>query len=190
MSEQEKELWIEGAVRASSYTRGTEGKQFLGAVIECADGKIWLIDYSEQSPFHAFADRQVLVSGEPYDPEGQALIGWYGREVGHFRVSTLRLIEITPDTQLVGIGTRHELSGRFERGASDRLESTLSFVTEKGDSFLVFNDPVGMTVGRSVEVLAYPVQPSPSISRSSEEYLWIICPYSMADLWAWRERHS
>jgi hypothetical protein len=97
---------------------------------------------------------------------------------------------VTPDAQLVEVEARQELSGRFERVASDTLESTLYFVTEKGDKFLVFNDSAGMTVGRRVEVSAYPVQPSPSIPRYSEEYLWIICPCSMADLWAWRERHS
>lgn len=139
MSEQEKELRIEGVVRASNYKRGAEGKQFLGAVIECADGMAWLVDYFEQSPFHAFAGRQVLVTGEPYRPKGQQMIGWRGRsgdKLGHFRVSTMRLVEVTPDAQLVQVEAMQKLSGRFERRASDTLESTLSFVTEKGDNFL------------------------------------------------------
>ena len=68
MSEQEKELRFEGIVRACRYIPGGQGKQFLGAIIECGAGKEWVIDYDEQSPFHAFADRQVVVSGEPYEP--------------------------------------------------------------------------------------------------------------------------
>ena len=193
MSEQEKEIRMEGIVRAQSYKRGAEGKQFLGAVLECADGKAWVIDYSEQSPFHPFADRQVLVSGEPYHPKGQTLMGWRGKtgdKFGHFSVSTMRLVEVTPDAPLLEVEAGQELSGRFERQASGTPEPTLSFVTEKGDNFLVFNDPVGVTFGCSVEVSAYPVQPSPSIPRSTEKYLWVICPCSMADLWEWRERHG
>ncbi len=92
MSEQdETEVRLEGIVHASDYEPGGQGKQFLGAIIECADGKEWVIDYDEQSPFHAFADRHVVVSGRPYTPEGQCIGG--GQIVGHFRVSTLRLVE-------------------------------------------------------------------------------------------------
>ena len=74
MGGQGKEVRFEGRVHASSYVRGTQGKQFLGATIESSDGRKWVIDYDEQSPFHAFADCQVLVSGEPYEREGQKLV--------------------------------------------------------------------------------------------------------------------
>src|SRR5450432_1341217 len=175
MSQQENLLRIEGVVRASSYARDAPGKQFLGAIIEGSDGNDWVIDYDEQSPFHAFADRQVLVSGEPYEPNGQKLIGRWGKlGIGHLQVATMRLVEVTPDAQLVEVGARHKLSGRFERGTSDTRESSLSLVTEKGDTFLVSNDPAGAAIGRSVEVWAYPVQPSPSIPRPPGQYLWII----------------
>src|SRR5471030_384138 len=94
MSQQENELRIEGVVRASSYARYAPGKQFLGAIIEGSDGNDWVIDYDEQSPFHAFADRQVLVSGEPYEPTGQMLIGRRGKPgIGHLHVATMRLVE-------------------------------------------------------------------------------------------------
>jgi len=88
MSERENELRIEGVVRASGYTREAPGKQFLGAIIECSAGTDWVIDYDEQSPFHAFADRRVLVSGEPCEPQGQHLGG-----IRYFRVSTMRLLD-------------------------------------------------------------------------------------------------
>lgn len=180
---------MEGIVHASRYDPSDQGKQFLGAAIECSDGEVWVIDYDEQSPFHAFAGRRVLVSGEPYKPgPGQYLFRWQGKALGHFRVSTMRLVEVAPDAKLVEVGAGQPLCGRFEGGASDVGESALSFVTEKGDAFLVANDPAGATVGRSVEVWAYPVQPS--IPRLPEKYLWIICPRSAADDWAWRRRHS
>ena len=177
---------LEGIVRASRYDPGGRGKQFLGAAVECSDGKVWVIDYDEQSPFHALADCHVVVSGRPYTPEGQRIGG--DQIVGHLRVSTMRLVEVTPDGELVDVGPRHRLSGRLERVTSDTGELTFSFVTEKGDVFLVANDPAGATIGQNVEVWAYPVKPSPSIRRSPGQYLWITCPYSAADLWEWRRR--
>ena len=81
MSEQKNDRWIEGVVRAKSYAHGAEGKQFLGAAIECPDGTAWIIDYSELSPFHALADHYVMASGELYVPTGQRLIGWRADQV-------------------------------------------------------------------------------------------------------------
>jgi len=187
------EVRLEGIVHACRYDPGAEGKQFLGAAIESiesSDGRVWVIDYDEQSPFHAFDGRQVVVSGEPYKPDGQLLAGWSGKQPGHFRVSTLRLAEVAPDAELVEVGPGRYLHGRLERGTSDTTESMLSFVTEKGDVFLVANDPAGAVVGRSVEVWAYAVQPAPSVQTSPGQSLWIICPCSAADIWAWRGRHS
>jgi hypothetical protein len=96
MNEQQKEIQLEGIVRASRRDPDGQGKQFLGAAIECSDGTVWVLTYQEDSPFHTFADRRVMVSGEPYKPTGQHLIGWQGaRKVGHFRVANIRLAEGT-----------------------------------------------------------------------------------------------
>jgi hypothetical protein len=191
MSEQEKEVRLEGVVHASRYDPGAQGKQFLGVAIECSDGKVWVIDYEEQSPFHAFAGRHVVVSGKPYSPEGQHLIGWGGgKKLGHFRVSTMRLVEVTRDAEFVEVGAGQRLCGRFQLATRETGDSRLSFVTEEGNAFVVANDPAGATVGTSLEVWAYPVQPSLSIPTPSEQYLWIISPYSAKDLWEWRKRHS
>jgi hypothetical protein len=184
MSEQDKKLRFEGIVRASGYDASGQGKQFLGATIECSDGKERVIDYDEQSPFHAFADRQVVVFGEAYKPDGQCICS----TGGHFRVSAMRLVDVTPDAAILEVGAGQPFSGRFKRGTSNGGEPTLSFVTEKGDTFQVANDPAGVTAGRNMQVWAYPVELSPSSPRPSGQYLWIICPYSTADLWAWRER--
>jgi hypothetical protein len=94
MSDQESEVQLEGTVHASGFAPVGLGKQFLGAAIECSDGAVWVITYGERSPFHAFAGRRVVVSGQPYQPGGQYLIGWPGaKSLGHFRVSTIRLAD-------------------------------------------------------------------------------------------------
>jgi len=191
MSDQGKKIRLEGIVRASRYDPIDQGKQFLGATIECSDATVWVIDYEEQSPFHVFTDRQVVATGEPYEPEGQYLIDWgEGKTLGHFRVSSMRPVEVASDAELLEVGAGYGLRGRFERSAGYPGESVLSFVTDSGDVFVAANDPAGVSVGPSVEVWAYPVQSSPSIQRPQGRCLWIICPYSAADLWAWRRRRS
>src|SRR5262245_48640888 len=189
-SEGAMDIQLEGIVHASRYDANAPGKQFLGAAIECSDGKVWVIDYAEESPFHAFAGRQVLVAGEPFTPGPgtQHLVSWGDKPVGHFEVSTMRLAKVTPDAELVEVGPRHYLVGRLERCTSDTGGSTLSFVTEMGDVFHITNDPAGANVGRTVEVCAHRVEPSPSNETPRGQYLWIMCPCSMKDIWEWRAR--
>jgi hypothetical protein len=192
MSDREKKVRLEGTVHAYHYDRNAGGKDFLGAFLECSDGAVWLIDYEEQSPFHAFSGRRVVVAGEPYTPgKGQRLFGWRGgKTTGHFRVSTMRSVEATADLEVVEVGEGFALPGRFERDTSDTGESMLRFVTQNGDVFAVANDPAGASVDRDVEVWAYLVQPSPLLQKSTWQSLWIICPYSMSDLWEWRGRRE
>ncbi len=198
MREQTKEIRLEGIIRAERYDPSAEGKQFLGAILKGSDGMEWVIDYEEQSPFHALAGHRVVISGEPYKPAGQQqhlIRSGRGEKLGHFRVSRMQLVEVAVHADLEEVGPGQHLRGRFEHstshlGSDDARDSTLSFVTEEGDAFLVANDPAGMIIGPSVEVLAYAVRPSPSIPGPQEQHLWIICPYSAADLWKWRERHS
>jgi hypothetical protein len=194
--EEERELMetkLEGVVRAHRYDPTAKGKQFLGAAVEGEDGTIWVIDYEEQSPFHAFDGHHVVAYGEPYDPgpESQHLVEWgEGKDPRHFRVATMRHAGAMVAAELVEIGPGHRISGHLGREVTDPRESTLSFVSEKGDSFLVANDPAGAILGRNVEVWAYPVQMSPTAKRLLGQYLWIICPYSAAELWEWRKRRS
>lgn len=186
------ETQLEGIVHALHYDPSAEGKQFLGAAIASNDGNVWVIHYDEQSPFHPFAGRQVVAFGETYKPlpQSQYLISWRGsKKLGHFRVSTIRLQEVTLDAELIEVGSLQELRGRFERTTTETREARLTFVTDGGDAFPVANDPAGATVGQSEEVLAYPVQRFPSTLNSSGKWLWIICPCSAADLSSWRERH-
>lgn len=89
-----EQIRLEGIVRAFRRDPSGQGKGFLGAAIECNDGTAWVITYQEDSPFHPLADQHVAVVGVPYEPRGQALVRWHGRQkLGHFRVSSIQLAE-------------------------------------------------------------------------------------------------
>jgi hypothetical protein len=189
MSESKRVLRLDGIVRAHRYDPSSQRKQFLGAKMECRDGTKWVLDYNEQSPFHLFANRRVTVSGHPYEPSGQRLSrSADGQKLGHFRVSIMQIVDVTPDDAFVEIGPKQVLVGRFERGTSNTGETKLSFIAEDGSIFMVVNDPAGASAGKRVEVRAHQVQLEPSRVCTAAKYLWIICPLSAADLWKWRQR--
>jgi len=94
------------------------------------------------------------------------------------------LVDATPDAWLIEVGPAQLLSGQLQRCTGNTGESTLSFVTKDGDTFLVANDPAGPTVHRCDNVLAYSVVPS----HASYQSLWVIGPHSYVDLWEWRKR--
>jgi len=165
----------------------------LGGVLDDIDGNAWIIDYEEQSPFRTFVSRRVVAFGEPWEPGPRIphiieLPG--GKRPGHFRVTSMQLVEVTPDAQFVEVGRCHTLRGRLERDATATGESTLTFVTENGEASVVVNDPAGSKLGLSVEVKAYAVRHCSSSPKPHRQYVWIICPYSMAELEDWRRRHS
>jgi hypothetical protein len=178
----ESALRLEGIVHARGSFCPPEGP--VVTEINCRDGAVWVIDYDEQSPYHAFAGRRVVTPGFPCEPPMQHVIGVRG----HFAVSTMRLVEVTPDAWLTEVGAGYPLCGRFAHHCEE--SAALAFVTETGETFLVANNPAGATVGGTVQVLAYPVQLSPCISRSPQPFLWVICPWSYADLEELRGRPS
>jgi hypothetical protein len=128
------------------------------------------------------------VCGERYEPESLQRRLWRTGEkpIRYFRVSLMRLVEVTPDAWLSEVGAERYLTGCLGRVTGGAGESALSFITETGDAYRVANDPVGAKIGCSVKVLAYSVlAPLPTPAEPS---LWIICPHSSADLWEWRGR--
>ena len=182
LSGPEEELRLEGTVQAPGHLTARRGP--LVTSIKCPDGAEWVIDYDEQSPYHAFAGRRVVASGRPCEPPHQHVLG----VTGHFGVSTMRLVEEAADAWLTDVGPGHLLSGRFDGGTSDAGECPLSFVTGTGDAFRVANNPAGATIGCTVHALAYAVRLSPRIGRILQQYLWVICPWSYAELWGLRGR--
>jgi hypothetical protein len=188
MSEDEGEILFEGIVHASSYNPDADGKQFLGAVIEDDNRTIWVVEYGEASPYHPFAGRRVMVSGRPYQPDGQCLIGWRHRtELKHLRVLTMRLAVPDSDAWLIEVGPAQDLSGRIERGSDDAGAPSLSFVNEQGDTFRVANDPPGVQIGCTVDVRIYHVLLATS-SQSPRQVVWLLCWCSAVDVWGWRRR--
>jgi hypothetical protein len=184
LSGEEEEFRLEGVVPAPGCFTGGQRPWPIVATIESSDGAVWVIDYDEQSPYHAFAGRRVVVWGVQCEPPICHVIGVNG----HLAVSTMRLVEMPADAWLIEVGEQQYLSGRFEGGAGDAGESALTFVTEQGNTFLVANNPAGATAGCTVKALVYPVQLSPSMSGPSQRWLWVICPWSSADLWELRAR--
>jgi hypothetical protein len=182
LSGREQEVRLEGTVHAPGHITARRGP--LVATIKCPDGAKWVIDCDEQSPYHAFSGRRVVATGLPCEPPPQHVLG----VTGHFGVSTMRLAEAAADAWLIEIGPGHILSGRFDGGTGGAGESVLSFVTETCDTFLVANNPAGATVGCMIRALAYPVRLSARIARSPQQYLWVICPWSYAELWGLRDR--
>ena len=147
--------------------------------IKCPDGAVWVIDYDEQSPYQAFIGRRIEASGFPCHPPKQHRVA----VTGHFAVSTMQLAEVATDAWLIEVGAVQDLTGRFERGIDAMAaESGLSFVTKNDDTFRVANNPAGAVTSEFVNALAYPVHLSVRVSRPPEQFLWVICPWSYADL--------
>lgn len=179
---QDEEARLEGTVHAPGHFTARNGPRV--STIKCSDGARWVIDYDEQSPYHAFVGRRVVATGLPCAPPRQHVLA----VTGHFGVSTMRLAEVAADAWLTEVGAGQLLSGRFAVGTGPAGESGLSFVTETGATFLVANSPAGATDGCLVQALAYPVRLSPAIARPPQQYLWVICPWSYAELWELRGR--
>jgi hypothetical protein len=176
LAEDNYEHKLEGTVIARGSFAPRRGP--VTTEIKCADGAVWVIDYDEQSPYQAFIGRRVVASGFPCHPPMQHRIG----VAGHFAVSRMRVAGLAPDAWLIDVGPPQEFAGRFKHSANEAAETELSFLTENGDTFRVVNNPAGMAVNEVVNVLAYPIQLSPCVSRRLRVSLWVVCPWSYAQL--------
>jgi hypothetical protein len=183
----EDEVGFEGTLRAFPFKQGAGGKQFLGAIVECDNGERWVLSYEEQSPYHAFAERRVAVKGVPLTPapESQRLLG-----VRHLRASRVRLVEPQTDVGPWEVGRGRSLSGQFVTAGRPAGGALLLFETSPGESFLVVNDPPGVTLGQTVEVEAYPVKMSPPAGEFARGCLWICTRCSYSEIWGWRARRE
>jgi hypothetical protein len=188
MNDQEEAQHFEGVVIASRYDADAPEKPFLGAALECGGDAVWILSYGEQSPYHAFAGRHVAVEGRPYTPQGQRLVGWRGKMLGHLRVDSMRVMDAA-GAGIVQVGPERRLRGRFERISTDPDRRELLFMTSDGDTFHVVNDPAGATVSADIEVSAFDVNRLP-LASSGVPHLWVVCPHSIADLWEWRRRSA
>jgi len=178
----QEEVRLEGTLHAPGHIIARCGP--LVTSIKCSDSTEWVIDYDEQSPYHAFAGRRVVVTGFPCEPPLQHVIG----VTGHFAVSLMRLAKGRGGAWLTEIGPGQTLTGCFKGAMRNVGQSPLSFVTEIGDTFQVVNNPAGVIIGCTVQALCYPVQLSPRVAKTHQPYFWVICPWAYAELWELRER--
>jgi hypothetical protein len=112
------------------------GKKFQGVWLEMPNGKRWVIDYRPRELWKSFVDADVLVTGECYEPFGQAIMS------PHFRVDRMRFAAPRRGTgPLLELGAEVEMHGELsERGypAGSKLE---------GSSELVFHGRGSQTYG-------------------------------------------
>jgi len=154
--------------------------RFYGVWLERADGSRWIVDYRARALWTSFADREVVVTGECYQPKGHAILGT------HFRILTLRPLDpAAGQGPYLAIGPERALRGELARvaappGSKLAGSSRLVFKADDGTTYnaLVEREPaLGRTTlyGRVVE---------PDMShhaRMSGPDLWIVDRFEAGD---------
>ncbi len=160
---------LEGLIRVSTprtsslEVTGVVRLELRGVQLEAADGGLWVLDDSRDALWDAFADRAVVVRGERWRPEGQALLA------EHLRPVSWRLVdgEASPAGTFVEVGPAEDLRGVFEERAWPKRsklqgERSLWFVGGDGADLPVANRPEGVRAGAEVTVgarrLTYPAR--------------------------------
>jgi hypothetical protein len=115
----------------------------------------------------------VQVTGERYQPEGQAIMAV------HVRVHTLALVDDDGSAELVGLGPERELRGRFEErlvpdGAKGAGERYVVFVADGAEHLLASEPPPGMTLLAPATIRAREATMSPYVARRGGPYLWVL----------------
>jgi hypothetical protein len=150
-------------------------KKFQGVWLEHTDGTRWVIDYRARQLWTWFADQEVVVTGETYSPEGQAI------NKVHFRVDTMRFV--TPRMgrgPYLSIGPERVIAGRFSTAsapAGTKLagSSWPVFIGDDGTQYNVVGDDDELDATGAVHVKARVLEPDMSYTaRSSGPDLWIV----------------
>ncbi|HET9484558.1 MAG TPA: hypothetical protein VFO79_11430 [Xanthomonadales bacterium] len=137
--------------------------------LEFADGKRWVVDYRPRTPWTWFADQEVVVTGECYEPFGQAI------GANHFRVDELRFA--TPPARgtvpVLALGAARKLRGKLEErgfpagsklaGSSERVfvedgGTTYGIAGVENDAWPDAGKPVRVTVREVTPDMAYMAQ--------------------------------
>jgi hypothetical protein len=148
------------------------GKKFQGVWLERDGGERWVVAYRPEGWLRAFEGRRVRVTGEVYQPFGQAIAAT------HFRVATLRIVGQEPDAHLVSAGPARALVGEFaERvgapGTKLEGERYTVFVAG-GTEYLLAGAPEDARPGARVKIEARAVEPSPYAAHRGGEHLWVL----------------
>jgi hypothetical protein len=149
------------------------GKKFQGVWLERDDGERWVVAYRPLGWLRAFEGERVHVTGERYQPHGQAIAGT------HFRIATLRVVDPSLGAMFVEAGPERTYLGAFvelvgDPGTKGEGERYHVFDAEGEDRFLLANVPEDLVVGRPVTVKARTMAYSPFVAHRGGPMLWIL----------------
>lgn len=150
------------------------GHGLLLVVLAADDGTEWLASYEADALWKELADRRVFVTGDRYEPAGQALV------MPHLRVETVRVVKPTPEDAIVEIGRERTFRGRFAvytwpEHTKLAGESSTRFFDDDGKSYPLANTPAPQAaVGGAVEVRGRLVTPSSFSAHEGGPFLWVL----------------
>jgi hypothetical protein len=157
------------------------GKKFQGVWLERPDGERWVVAYRPEEWLRSFEGRTVRVTGETYQPKGQAI------SATHYRVRTLQVADKKGGHgPLFGMGPEQTLRGKFKqkkvpRGAKNEGDLYWTFVAADGADYMLEHIPEGVVDGAAVEIVARAVEPDWSyMARRGGDYLWVLAVESPA----------
>jgi hypothetical protein len=148
-------------------------KRFQGVWLERADGTRWVVDYRARELWSWFADHEVIVTGEKYAPEGQAI------NAVHFRVDTVRFkAPRSGRGPYVSMGPEQVLAGTLvtDSGTAGKAagSSWPAFVSDDGTRYVVLGEELAGRTG-PVRVRARVLEPDMSYTaRTAGPDLWIV----------------
>jgi hypothetical protein len=153
------------------------GKRFQGVWLEFADQQKWVIAYRASGLWRSFEDREVIVTGHCYAPEGQAI------SAPHFRVERVRsfaiergrgpLLEIGPPQKINGTFALH----RFPAGSKLADSPRVKFVGEDGTAYWIAGTDAKVPDpdGAPVRIRMRPVDPDMSyVAQPGGPNLWFL----------------
>lgn len=148
------------------------GKKFQGVWLERADGSRWVIDYRARQVWTWFADREVIVRGGCYTPEGQAIMA------PHFRVERLRPATPAPGSgPYLEVGPEVVLRGELVTETAppgSKLAGTarVVFRADDGETYNLVGETPGS--GDTVRIRGRRLEPDMSYTaRGGGPDLWV-----------------
>jgi len=159
-------------------------KKFQGVWLEREDGERFVVSYRVHPWFEGFAGHRVKVTGERYEPKGQAIMA------PHFRVHTLEIAgdpKEAPMPSVLRLGAETKLRGEFEvrtvssgaKGAGERYQV---FVSDAGTTYYVTGSIEPGLMGKQVDIVGRESEPSPFYAAMrGGRYLWLIDQQSTGD---------
>lgn len=150
-----------------------ERTRFQGVWFEHG-GTRWIVDYRARTLWTAFADREVIVTGGCYEPDGHAI------RAPHLRIDTLRPVAAERGRgPYLSIGPEQWLRGELAvvsapAGSKAAGTATLTFRAEDGATYTVVGDADPGRTG-PVMVRGRVLEPDMSyVARGDGPDLWIV----------------